>query len=294
MYPNVFTFLYGDIRDMDFMRNIFQTYTIQTVLHMAALKSVKESFEKKEEYYSVNVIATIRLVEIMNEFHCKHIVYSSSATVYGNSPSPITEDSKIGVGITNPYGQTKYDVEEFLNQLPNMKVVIFRYFNPIGAHSSGKIGELPRGSPNNVFPIILQCAKNKNPFTIFGNTYSTDDGTPVRDYIDVEDLADAHAKICFKYSQIQEGIPFIMNLGNGYGVSVKKLLETFQAVTNTNIDTRIGTCREGDIGELWARVSDEKKNWLNWHPSRSLEDSCKKGWTFINNLSSLDECCSHS
>ncbi|MBD3808884.1 MAG: UDP-glucose 4-epimerase GalE, partial [Epsilonproteobacteria bacterium] len=223
------TFINGDIRDSEKLKEVFSTHTIDSVIHFAGLKAVGQSVEKPLEYYDNNVVGTLRLLEVMQEFGCKKIVFSSSATVYNevnaSNYTPLTESNPTGQ-TTNPYGTSKYMIERILEDLyisdNSFKIAILRYFNPVGAHESGTIGEDPNGVPNNLMPFIAQTAVGKREYlSVFGSDYDTHDGTGVRDYIHVVDLANAHVK-AIDYLNAQETIdkPLITNLGTGTGYSV--------------------------------------------------------------------------
>lgn len=226
------TFINGDIRDTQKLKEVFSSHTIDSVIHFAGLKAVGQSVEQPLEYYDNNVLGTLRLLEVMKEFGCKKIVFSSSATVYGDpATTPILENFPVG-GTTNPYGTSKYMIERILEDLyisdNSFKIVILRYFNPVGAHKSGTIGEDPNGIPNNLMPFISQVAVGKREYlSVFGNDYDTHDSTGVRDYIHVVDLAYGHVK-AIEYLDANENIkPLIVNLGTGTGYSVLDVVNAF-------------------------------------------------------------------
>ena len=241
-------FIEGDIRDQATLRHVFDTFEIDSVVHFAGLKAVGESVEKPLEYYDNNVVGTIRLLEVMQEVGCKQIVFSSSATVYGDPQSvPITEDFPTG-GTTNPYGTSKYMIERILQDLhisdPSWKIAILRYFNPVGAHESGLIGEDPSGIPNNLMPYITQVAVGKREkLSVFGDDYDTHDGTGVRDYIHVVDLADAHVKALQKLSTFTR--VEAINLGTGTGYSVLDMVNAFTKASIREIPYSIAHRRPG-------------------------------------------------
>ena len=227
------TFINGDIRDTQKLKELFSSHTISSVIHFAGLKAVGLSVEQPLEYYDNNVVGTLRLLEVMKEFGCKKIVFSSSATVYGDpATTPILENFPVG-GTTNPYGTSKYMIERILEDLyvsdNTFKIVILRYFNPVGAHKSGTIGEDPNGIPNNLMPFITQVAVGKREYlNVFGSDYDTHDGTGVRDYIHVVDLAYGHVK-AIEYLDANENIkPLIVNLGTGTGYSVLDVVKAFE------------------------------------------------------------------
>ena len=253
-----FKFYEVDLLDKENLENVFKENKIESVIHFAGLKAVGESVEKPVEYYTNNITGTLVLLELMKKYDCKKIVFSSSATVYGNPKTlPIKEDFPLST--TNPYGSTKLMIEQILQDLyradNEFSIAILRYFNPIGAHESGKIGEVPNGIPNNIMPYILRVAIGKyEKLTIFGNDYNTPDGTGVRDYIHVVDLSKGHLKALDKIRQ-EAGVK-IYNLGTGNGYSVLDLVNTFEKVNNVKVKHVIGERRPGDIDSCYA---DAKK-----------------------------------
>lgn len=275
----------GDIRDKEFLQKIFKDayqsgYPIEAVVHFAGFKSVRESILEPLKYWENNVYGSICLFNVMSEFNCNTIVFSSSATVYGNSANyPITEESRKNP--INPYGHTKAAIEEILGDIflgtnKTWKIANLRYFNPIGAHKSGLIGENPINS-SNIFPIICNVAKRKEShLRIFGNDWPTEDGTCIRDYIHVMDLADAHR--CALNFLYQNSPQFInLNIGTGKGTSVLGLVKTFEFINNCQIPYKFFSRREGDIP---ISIADIKKvtQLLNWKPQRNLEEMCSSGW----------------
>ena len=272
----------GDIRDKKTLREIFKKYNVDSVIHFAGLKAVGESVEKPLEYYDNNVIGTIRLLEVMNEFNCKKIVFSSSATVYGNPKSnPIKEDFPVG-NTTNPYGTSKYMIERILEDLQFsdnfFKIVILRYFNPVGSHQSGLIGEEPNGIPNNLMPYISQVAVGKREYlNIFGADYDTHDGTGVRDYIHVVDLANGHVKAIDYLNSNNVMKPLIVNLGTGIGYSVLDVLKAFEKTSGKRIPYKIVDRRAGDIAKCYSDPSLAKEI-LGWEIKKGLEDMCEDSW----------------
>ncbi len=279
-------FIEGDIRDREKLRELFNRYKIDSVIHFAGLKAVGESVEKPLEYYDNNIVGTLRLLEVMREFGAKSILFSSSATVYGEPESmPIKEDFPTGNGITNPYGRSKYMIEEILKDLSmsdsSWKIVILRYFNPIGAHKSGLIGEDPNGIPNNLMPYISQVAVGKlKELQVFGDDYATIDGTGVRDYIHVVDLADAHVK-AIEYIQKQEVMqePLIVNVGTGTGYSVLEVVAAFEKASGKKIPKRIVARRAGDIAQCYADAS-RAKELLGWSAKFGIEQMCADSWNW--------------
>jgi len=275
-----FKFYESDIRDRSALDLIFKENKVDAVIHFAGLKAVGESCDMPLEYYENNVGGTIALCEAMRDAGCKKIVFSSSATVYGmNNPSPLSEDMPAG-GTTNPYGSTKLFIERILQDLYNSdktwSISVLRYFNPIGAHKSGRIGENPNGIPNNLMPYIAQVAVGKLPvLTVNGNDYDTPDGTGVRDYIHVVDLALGHIKALQK---VLEGSGCdIYNLGTGKGYSVLDTVAAFERASNVKIPYIIGPRREGDIAMCYSNPEKASKE-LGWKAQRDLNEMCEDTW----------------
>lgn len=275
-----------DCTDKDALRRIFrENEPIDAVLHFAGLKAVGESVAIPIRYYENNLGSTLSLVTVMKEFNCKKIVFSSSATVYGDPDKlPITEDMVVG-GTTNPYGTTKYFIERILKDVcisdPEFSVVLLRYFNPIGAHSSGLIGEDPNGIPNNLMPYIIKVATHELPIlNVFGNDYDTKDGTGVRDYIHVVDLAKGHIKALEKANE-SKGV-HIYNLGTGHGYSVLDIINTFEKVNNTKVEYKIVDRRPGDIASCYADPTLAEKE-LGWKAEKEIDDMCKDAYNFVVN-----------
>ena len=271
-----------DIRDAEGMNKIFEQESIDSVIHFAGLKAVGESVQKPLEYFDNNVNGTLVLLDAMRKHGCKKIVFSSSATVYGmNNVSPLTEDMEVG-GVTNPYGRTKYMIECILKDLyvsdNEWSICLLRYFNPIGAHKSGTMGEDPNGIPNNLMPYITQVAVGKlKELGVFGNDYPTPDGTGVRDYIHVVDLAKGHVK-AIDYADAHKGTE-IFNLGTGVGYSVLDIVKTFSKVNNVEIPYQIKPRRAGDIAECYADPTKAKEV-LGWTAEKTLEDMCRDSWNW--------------
>ena len=291
------TFYEGDVCDSETLDKVFTENKIESVIHFAALKAVGESTKKPLEYYQNNVQGTITLLDAMRKYGCKSFVFSSSATVYGVPESnPITEDFPTG-GCTNPYGKTKYMIEEILKDLyesdKEWNIVIFRYFNPIGAHESGRIGENPNGIPNNLMPYITQVASGRLEILgVFGNDYPTPDGTGVRDYIHVVDLADAHVKAIDLFDGKIEaagqecgkngcGLK-IYNLGTGRGTSVLELVKIFADATDEKIPYVIKERRPGDIAENYCNAQKAAKE-LGWTARYDVYDMCRDSWNWQKN-----------
>ena len=280
------TFYEGNVQDEKLLTKIFKENKIDAVIHFAGLKAVGESVQKPLEYYQNNLDSTLVLLKIMKQFNVKKIIFSSSATVYGNNPNvPFKEDYKTG-GTTNPYGTSKLIIERILKDLniadPDFSIVILRYFNPIGAHKSGLIGDNPNGIPNNLMPYITKVAVGELPqLNIFGDDYPTKDGTGVRDYIHVVDLAIGHVKALNKVVK-EKGI-YIYNLGTGIGYSVLDIVNAFEKVNNIKIPYIIKERREGDIAECYADSSKAKLE-LDFEAKYNIEDMVKDSYQFyINN-----------
>lgn len=278
-------FVKGDIRDKKALRKVFKKYSIDSVIHFAGLKAVGESVAKPLKYYDNNVVGTIKLLEVMREFDCKKIVFSSSATVYGNPKScPIDESFEVGA-TTNPYGTSKYMIERILEDLyisdNSFKIAILRYFNPVGAHESGLIGENPNGIPNNLMPYISQVAVGKlKELSVFGSDYETKDGTGVRDYIHVVDLANAHVKaIEYLNSENYNFINSKINIGTGTGYSVLDMIKAFEKASGQKIPYKLVPRRAGDIATCYSNPQKAKEI-LGWEAKHNLEDMCKSSWNW--------------
>lgn len=278
-----FEFYEVDILDEEKLEKVFKENNIESVIHFAGLKAVGESVVKPIEYYHNNITGTLVLLKLMKKYNCKRIVFSSSATVYGDPEIvPITEECKTG-GTTNPYGTTKLFIERILQDVyvadNEFSIALLRYFNPIGAHESGLIGEDPNDIPNNLMPYITGVASGKlEILSVFGNDYPTKDGTGVRDYIHVVDLAKGHLKALAKIRQ-EAGVK-IYNLGTGHGYSVLDLVNTFQKVNNVEVKYKIVGRRAGDIATCYADPSKAKKE-LGWVAEKGIEDMCRDSWKFI-------------
>lgn len=281
-----FKFYKANILDKEALRKIFnENKDIDSVINFAGFKAVGESVEKPLKYYTNNVYGTISLLEIMMEFNIKKFIFSSTATVYEiGDTMPLTEDCKTG-NIPHTYGKTKLMVEEILQDLyksdNTWSICILRYFNPIGAHKSGVIGENPKGIPNNLMPYITKVANNQiKELSIFGDDYNTKDGTGVRDYIHVVDLANGHAKALEKINKDLNNI-FTYNLGTGIGYSVLDIVNTFEKVNNVKIPYKITPRRKGDV-DLYYSNPKKAMEELNWEAKYSLEDMCRDSWNFQN------------
>lgn len=280
-----FPFYKADIRDRDALGEMFQKESISSCIHFAGLKAVGESVEKPWEYYENNISGSLVLFDEMRKADCRNIIFSSSATVYGNPESvPITEESPKGV-CTNPYGWTKWMLEQILSDMqhadPRWNVILLRYFNPIGAHKSGRIGENPNGIPNNLMPYITQVAVGKRQeLNVFGDDYDTPDGTGVRDYIHVVDLADGHVKAIRKLRE-DCGLK-IYNLGTGVGYSVLDIVHNFEKATGVEIPYRIAPRRAGDIATCYADATKAKEE-LGWIATRGILEMCEDSWRWQKN-----------
>lgn len=279
-----FKFYEIDCCDKVKLREVFKENQIDAVIHFAGLKAVGESVMKPIEYYENNLISSLYLCDVMREFDCNVIVFSSSATVYGSPKEvPIKEDFPLKT--TNPYGTTKLMIEMILKDISisnkNLSVVLLRYFNPIGAHKSGLLGESPNGIPNNLMPYINQVAVKKlKELSVFGDDYDTKDGTGVRDYIHVVDLAKGHLK-ALEYGYNNKGVE-AFNLGTGNGYSVLEVVKAFEKASNIKIPLKITKRREGDIAECYADPTKSKEK-LHWTAQYSIEDMCKDCWNFTKN-----------
>jgi len=277
-------FIQADVRHKLAMRAVFEAHTITAVIHFAGLKAVGESAEKPQLYYDNNVTGSLTLLEVMAEFNVKNIVFSSSATVYGDPASvPIKEDFPLSA--TNPYGRSKLMVEDILRDLhkadDTWRIALLRYFNPIGAHSSGLIGEDPNGIPNNLLPYVAQVAVGRlAKLRVFGNDYATHDGTGVRDYIHVMDLAEGHVAALDYLSKNQQMIT--VNLGTGIGYSVLDVVNAFAKSSTKNIPYEILPRRLGDVAINYAD-SNVAKELLGWTAKRSLDDMCADTWRWQSN-----------
>lgn len=275
-----FSFYECDIRNKEGLNEVFEKENITSVIHFAGLKAVGESVRKPLEYFDNNITGTLVLLDVMRKHNCKKIVFSSSATVYGmNNVSPLTEDMEVG-GVTNPYGRTKFMIECILKDLyvsdNSWSICLLRYFNPIGAHKSGTMGEDPNGIPNNLMPYITQVAIGKlDHLNVFGDDYDTPDGTGVRDYIHVVDLALGHIKAVEKVEG-EDGL-FIYNLGTGVGYSVLDVVKAFEKASGKKIPYVIGPRRDGDIATYYSDPSKALKE-LGWKAERGIEEMCEDSW----------------
>lgn len=274
-------FYQTDLLDINSLEQIFQKNQIDCVIHFAGLKAVGESVAEPLKYFNNNITGTINLLMTMQKYNCKKIIFSSSATVYGTTKiMPLTENSPLGV--TNPYGRTKLAIEDMLRDLANADnefgIVLLRYFNPIGAHKSGLIGENPNGIPNNLMPYICKVAKGELPqLNVFGNDYDTVDGTGVRDYIHVEDLAIGHVKAYDKI-KFTNGI-LTYNLGTGNGYSVLQVINAFETANNIKVNYKIAPRRAGDVATVYADTRKAEAE-LGFKAQYGIEDMCRDSWNF--------------
>lgn len=272
----------ADVKDKEKVRQIFKENDIDCVIHFAGLKAVGESVRLPLKYYRNNIDTTLTLLECMEEAGCTRFVFSSSATVYGEeNEAPYVETMKRG-SCSNPYGWTKVMMEEILEDAakanPKLSVILLRYFNPIGAHESGRIGEDPQGIPNNLMPYIAQVAVGRRDhLTVFGGDYPTPDGTCLRDYIHVMDLADGHVQ-AVEYAENHKGVE-IFNLGTGTPYSVLDIIKAFESATGVKVKYEIGPRRAGDLPKFWAD-STKAQEILGWHAKRTLADMCRDTWNW--------------
>lgn len=277
-----FKFYKVDLLNIEDTRKVFAENKITDVIHFAGFKAFGESKEKPIKYFENNLISTINLLKVMQEFKVKNFIFSSSATVYGRAKEmPIREESRVG-DVSNPYGRTKFFIEQMLMDVydanKDLNIVILRYFNPIGAHESGLIGENPNDIPNNLMPFLTKVATKKlSKLQVFGNDYGTKDGTGVRDYIHVCDLADGHLKALIKANE-NCGLK-IYNLGTGVGYSVLEIINAFEKANNVKINYEFAKRREGDIDICYASCDKAQKE-LNFKTKRELEDMCKSAYNF--------------
>ena len=287
-----FKFYEVDYLDKEKLEKVFKENEIEAVLNFAGYKAVGESVKKPLEYYTNNISGALVLLETMKKYNVKKFIFSSSATVYGDPEIiPITEECKTG-GTTNPYGTTKLFIEQILKDLyksdDSWDICILRYFNPVGAHESGLIGEEPQGIPNNLMPYIVRVASGQlKELSVFGNDYPTPDGTGVRDYIHVVDLAKGHVKALEKLDREQKGL-YIYNLGTGKGYSVLDMVKAFEKATGKKVPYKIAPRREGDIATCYAEPKKAKEE-LGWQAEKTLEDMCKDSWNYISRKGENDD-----
>lgn len=280
-----FKFYELDYLDREKLEKVFEENKIEAVLNFAGYKAVGESVQKPIEYYTNNISGCLVLLDVMRKYGVKKFIFSSSATVYGDPKKvPITEESKTG-GTTNPYGTTKLFIEQILKDIyvsdNTWDICILRYFNPVGAHESGLIGEEPKGIPNNLMPYVVRVASGQlKELSVFGNDYNTPDGTGVRDYIHVVDLAKGHVAALKKLDKEQNGM-YIYNLGTGTGYSVLDMVKAFEKSTGKKVPYKIAPRRQGDIATCYAEPKKAREE-LGWTATKTLEDMCKDSWNYIN------------
>ena len=281
-----FKFYEMDYQDKEKLEKVFEENNIETVMNFAGFKAVGESVQKPIEYYQNNISGCLVVLETMKKYNVKKFIFSSSATVYGEPETiPITEDCKTG-GTTNPYGTTKLFIEQILMDIyksdNSWDICILRYFNPVGAHESGLIGEEPQGIPNNLMPYIVRVASGElKELSVFGNDYNTPDGTGVRDYIHVVDLAKGHICALEKLEKEGKGL-FIYNLGTGTGYSVLDMVKAFEKSTGKTVNYKIAPRRAGDIATCYADPKKAEEE-LGWKAEKTLDDMCKDSWNYIEN-----------
>lgn len=274
-------FYKGDVQNRQLLEEIFTEHHIEAVIHFAGLKSVNESVQKPLQYYENNIDSSLVLCEVMQKYHVKKLIFSSTAAVYGEPEElPIKETNSAGQGITNPYGRSKYMIEQILSDVahsdPTWQITALRYFNPIGAHTSGRIGEDPHDIPNNLLPYVAQVAVGRLPkLHVFGNDYPTPDGTGVRDYIHVVDLARGHLAAL---EHLQPGGTLaVFNLGTGHGVSVLDMVHAFEKASGKTIAYDIVDRRPGDVASCYADPSKAQQE-LAWHTEKTLDQACLDAW----------------
>ncbi len=280
-----FKFYEADMCDEAAMEKIFSENDIEAVIHFAGYKAVGESVREPLMYFKNNLGGTFVLLECMKKHGCKKLIFSSSATVYG-IPETVPVNETFPLSAINPYGRTKLMIEDMCRDLcasdPEWSIALLRYFNPIGAHASGKIGEDPNGIPNNLMPIIINvCTGKQAELKVFGNDYPTADGTCIRDYIHVVDLALGHLAAVKSVREKKGAIPY--NLGTGNGYSVLEIIETFERVNNIKIPYSIAERRAGDAAECYS-VPDKAKNELDWQATHTLEEMCRDAWNYVQNV----------
>ena len=278
-----------DCKNVEALRQVFAAHKIDAVIHFAAFKAVGESVQKPLQYYRNNLDSTMSLLEVMEDYNCTKFVFSSSATVYGpNNPYPYKEEMP-AIQSSSPYGWTKVMIERILTDYvtahPDFSAILLRYFNPIGAHESGLLGDDPNGIPNNLMPYIGRVAAGQlEKLTIFGGDYPTPDGTCLRDYLHVVDLAVGHLK-ALEFAKDHMGVEAI-NLGTGNGISVLDLVNAFNSANQMELPYVIGPRRDGDLPAFWADA-EKAKELLGWEATHSVEDMCQSAWNFAKNASNL-------
>jgi len=284
--PEMIEFVRGDCNKKEDLEALFATRSVYAVIHFAALKAVGESVQKPLLYYQNNIVGALNLMETMEKHGVTNIVFSSSATVYGE-PKSVPVDETLATGATNPYGRTKLCQEDIMSDMhvanPKWNVVLLRYFNPVGAHPSGRIGENPKGIPNNLMPFIQQVAVGKrDKLTIFGNDWPTPDGTGVRDFIHVVDLAKGHIAALKKVQATPDLGSVVYNLGTGSGLSVIQLCDAFERASGKPIKREFAPRRAGDVSMLYCAPTKAKAE-LGWTASLGVDDMCRDSWNWISN-----------
>lgn len=286
-YDHTYTFHRVNLMDKSAIDDIFKQHDVDVVLHLAGKKAVSESITNPLIYYQTNILTSCNVFAAALRYNVDKIIFSSSATVYGVPQHlPLNEDHPTGQNITNPYGKTKHAIEEMLRDLvacnDTLSTVVLRYFNPCGAHPSHILGEAPKGNPNNLFPVIAQNVRRRSPIAIFGTDFATRDGTAVRDYIHVHDLARGHVDaIRYAYLTCHGFFPF--NLGTGEGYSVKEIVNTYATTNKVKIKSEAKPRRQGDVDELVCD-STRARHELGWEPRKSLKDMCYDSWQSSNNI----------
>lgn len=281
-----FSFYQGDVRSNDTLEKIFTENKIDGVIHFAGYKAVGESVKEPLKYYENNLESTINLLKVMKKYNCKTFVFSSSATVYGEQSTPKYVETMERKKQSNPYGRTKSMIEQILEDLftsdNTWNITLLRYFNPVGSHESGLLGDDPQGIPNNLMPYILRVStRDLEKLTIFGNDYDTPDGTCIRDYIHVVDLAKGHLKALEHAINFGSNL-YVYNLGSGKGVSVQEIVDTFEKVNNLKLNYVYGARRAGDLPEYYADAT-KALNELNWKTEKTIEDMCKDSYNYAIN-----------
>lgn len=271
-----------DIRNLNDLELIFKNNKIDAIIHFAGLKSIRESYLYPLDYYDNNVVGSLNILKLMKKYNVQNVIFSSSASVYGfDSVPPFKESTKVEIPV-HPYGKTKFIIEQMILDVRDINSVILRYFNPVGSHQSYLIGENPKGIPNNLMPVIVSvCSGKSSKLTVFGNDYDTPDGTCIRDYIHVVDLAKGHLK-ALSYLLKNPGC-HIFNLGTGHGTSVLELINIFERVNNIKVNYEIGERREGDLPVCFASCEKAYKV-LGWKASLTVEDMCKSAWNWSLNI----------
>ena len=293
-HPERIAFVEADIRDRAALDGVFQQAKdedspIFGCIHFAAYKAVGESIREPLKYYDNNVGGSISLIETMKKHNCKIMVFSSSCTVYGSAPSPVTESSPVGSGITNAYAQTKYTMEQMLRHVHgsdnSWQIALLRYFNPVGAHQSGKLGEDPRGIPNCLMPYVLQVlVGRREKLTVFGSDYPTRDGTCIRDYIHVVDVARGHIDALKWLEANPDGVIDHFNFGTGKGTTVLELIAGLELASGKKVNKCIGNRREGDLAEMYCANLEKAKTILGWEARYGIQQICEDAWRFqVNN-----------